>query len=224
MEAKELNLVGKVELRIALAESDAKLESILNTYLPPLLLKLASEHVTVRNKVISICQHVNTRIRALNILLPVAALLKQYKENVNPLIRHFDLLYIQQGLPRLSVSERLELLPTLVKGIHKNFQESARHTSSLFNMLLKLLNSMTFPPRGSAEDLAFRDTLGFVEGKEDARFIASWIGKLILFSPNPSSKRLPGLTTEECNFLQLYDKKDTWLPAVAGGMNIVDTK
>ncbi|KAL8755147.1 MAG: hypothetical protein Q9199_003851 [Rusavskia elegans] len=224
MEAKELNLVGKVELRIALAESDAKLESILNTYLPPLLLKLASEHVNVRNKVISICQHVNTRIQALNIVLPVAALLKQYKENVNPLIRHFDLLYIQQGLPRLSVSERLELLPTLVKGIHKNFQESARHTSSLFNMLLKLLNSMTFPPRGSAEDLAFRDTLGFVEGKEDARFIANWIGKLILFSPNPSRKRLPGLTTEECNFLQLYDKKDTWLPAVAGGMNIVDTK
>ncbi|KAL8848795.1 MAG: hypothetical protein Q9221_006173 [Calogaya cf. arnoldii] len=224
MEAKELNLVGKVELRIALAESDAKLESILNTYLPPLLLKLASEYLDVRNKVISICQHVNTRIKAPNIILPVAALLKQYKENVNPLIRHFDLLYIQQGLPRLSVSERLELLPTLVKGIHKNFQESARHTSSLFNMLLKILNFMNFPPRGSAEDLALRDSLGLVEEIEDARFIASWIGKLILFSPNPSNKRLPGLTADECNFLQLYDKKDTWLPAVAGGMNIVDTK
>lgn len=50
-EAKELNLVGKVELRIALAESDVKLQSILNTYLPPLLLKLASEFVSVRNKV-----------------------------------------------------------------------------------------------------------------------------------------------------------------------------
>ena len=49
-EAKELNLVGKVELRIALADSDAKLEAILKTYLPPLLLKLASEHVSVRNK------------------------------------------------------------------------------------------------------------------------------------------------------------------------------
>lgn len=50
-EARELNLVGKVELRIALAESDSKLETILKTYLPPLLLKLASEHITVRNKV-----------------------------------------------------------------------------------------------------------------------------------------------------------------------------
>ena len=50
-EAKELSLVGKVEMRIALADSDAKLESLLNTYLAPLLLKLASEHVNVRNKV-----------------------------------------------------------------------------------------------------------------------------------------------------------------------------
>lgn len=50
-EARELSLVGKVELRIALAESDAKLQSTLNTYLPPLLLKLASDFVSVRNKV-----------------------------------------------------------------------------------------------------------------------------------------------------------------------------
>ena len=49
-EQKELALVSKVELRIALSDSDAKLEAILNTYLPPLLLKLASEHAAVRNK------------------------------------------------------------------------------------------------------------------------------------------------------------------------------
>ena len=50
-EAKELGLVGKVELRIALTDSDIKLESLLRTYLPPLLLKLASDYVSVRNKV-----------------------------------------------------------------------------------------------------------------------------------------------------------------------------
>ena len=50
-EEKELGLVGKVELRIAIAASDQKLEAILNTYLAPLLLKLASEFAAVRNKV-----------------------------------------------------------------------------------------------------------------------------------------------------------------------------
>jgi len=50
-EARELSLINKVELRIALADSDLKLEAVLKTYLAPLLLKLASEHVGVRNKV-----------------------------------------------------------------------------------------------------------------------------------------------------------------------------
>jgi hypothetical protein len=47
---RELELVGKVEMRIALAK-DEKLESILKVYLPPLLLKLGSDYEAVRNKV-----------------------------------------------------------------------------------------------------------------------------------------------------------------------------
>ena len=50
-EAKELKLIEKVEFRIAFTESDTKLQSTLGTYLAPLLLKLGSEHVSVRNKV-----------------------------------------------------------------------------------------------------------------------------------------------------------------------------
>ena len=50
-EARELALVGKVEMRIALADSDKKLEDLLKLYLTPLLLKLGSDSVAVRNKV-----------------------------------------------------------------------------------------------------------------------------------------------------------------------------
>lgn len=53
-EARELSLVGKVEMRIALA-NDASLSKTLNTYLAPLLLKLASDSVNVRNKVSREC-------------------------------------------------------------------------------------------------------------------------------------------------------------------------
>jgi len=49
-EARELALVDKVEMKIALTK-DEKLESVLKVYLPPLLLKLGSDHVAVRNKV-----------------------------------------------------------------------------------------------------------------------------------------------------------------------------
>jgi proteasome component ECM29 len=50
-----------------------------------------------------------SNIYASSLKLPVAALLKQYKEHQNALIRHFDLLYMQQGLERLppSVCRRL---------------------------------------------------------------------------------------------------------------------
>ena len=40
---------------------------------------------------------------ASSIKLPVASLLKQYKDTHNALTRHFDLLYIQQGVDRLPV-------------------------------------------------------------------------------------------------------------------------
>lgn len=49
-EGRELELCGKVEMRIALAKDD-KLEGLLKTYLSPLLLKLGSEYPAVRNKV-----------------------------------------------------------------------------------------------------------------------------------------------------------------------------
>lgn len=63
-EARELELVKKVELRIALTENDSKLETLLGTYLAPLLLKLESEHASVRDKVIGVVQHVNVRLQS----------------------------------------------------------------------------------------------------------------------------------------------------------------
>lgn len=50
-ESKELRLINNVELKIALADTDEKLQRLLGLYLPPLILKLASPHASVRNKV-----------------------------------------------------------------------------------------------------------------------------------------------------------------------------
>jgi proteasome component ECM29 len=50
-EERELSLLNKVELRIALAETDDKLQGLLKTYLVPVLVKLTSPHLKVRNKV-----------------------------------------------------------------------------------------------------------------------------------------------------------------------------
>ncbi|MCJ1386964.1 proteasome component M29 [Xylographa soralifera] len=218
-EAKELALVGKVELRIALTDSDAKLQSMLNTYLAPLLLKLASDHVSVRNK----------RIARPSIKLPVAALVKQYKDCHNAIVRHFDLLYIQQGIDRLPVQERLDLLPTLMHGLANNFEESPTHTASLFNVILKLLHHLVLPLRGSTEDVDLRLGLGLAERVLDAEFVASWLGKVILFTTSVSgTKSCPGLSAEDCDFLKLFGKNDIWTLAgpsnSSSGMNLTETK
>lgn len=145
-EARELSLISKVELRIALADTDAKLESLLGTYLPPLLLKLGADSHTVRSKVISVCQHINTRVKAPAIKLPVAALLKQFKEQKTQLIRHFDLIYLQQGIDRLGSDARVEILVPLLQGISE-IGTSANQGAVVFNLVLRLLPLLKLPPK-----------------------------------------------------------------------------
>ncbi|KAF2730427.1 ARM repeat-containing protein [Polyplosphaeria fusca] len=229
-EERELALIGKVELRIALAETDKKLEDLLKTYLAPLLLKLASESVTVRNKIITICQHVNTRIKPQEIKLPVAALLKQFKEHGDvPLIRHFDILYFQQGITRIPVNERLELLPILIHGIASDYSKSALHASQLFHLTLRLLTQFKLPLRGSKEDDDLRSTLG-LQG-DDAAFLSHWFSKLLLLTLGRqtsasagSSPRCPGLSADEYKFLTLQGKPDAWDPSVDAGLNLTESK
>lgn len=217
-EQRELSLVGKVEMRIALADSDPKLESTLKTYLAPLLLKLASEHQSVRNKVVTVCQHVNTRVKPQSIQLPVAALVKQFKEQESLMMRHFDLLYIQQGVNRLPSSEKTELLPVVVKDMAR----SGSHGSQIFNLLLRLLEFFTLPFRGSKEDLELRNRLG--ASVEDVVYLASWISKLLLFAPQKGANpKCPGLTPNDYAFLSLQGKEDVW-NASTGGLNLLRTK
>ncbi|KAK3647069.1 proteasome component M29 [Elasticomyces elasticus] len=217
-EQRELALIDKVELRIALADSDTKLEAILKTYLAPLLLKLGSEHVSVRNKLISICQHVSTRIKPQSIQLPVAALVKQFKEQESPLVRHFDLLYIQQGVDRLPATGKAELLPVVVGGISKSGSQGPQ----VFNLLLRLLEYFTLPLRGSKEDVAMREQFAVTD--KDTAYLASWLGKFILFTPQKgTTTTCPGLNAEEYAFINLQGKENPWSPS-AGGLNLLRTK
>ncbi|KJX97621.1 proteasome component ECM29 like protein [Zymoseptoria brevis] len=217
-EQRELALIGKVEMRIALADTDTKLESLLNTYLAPVLLKLASEHNSVRQKVIAICQHVNTRIQPQSIQLPVAALVKQFKEQKNTMIRHFDLLYIQQGVVRLSKAYKAELLPVVVSGI----AQSGTQMGQIFYLFLRLLESFPLPPRGSKEDLEMRTKMDLSE--EDATFLSTQLGNFMLFAlQKGASKVCPGLTPDEYSFFGMDGKEGAWNPA-AGGLNLLQTK
>lgn len=66
-------------MRIGAAESDEQLETAINKFLIPVLLKLSSPNEGVRKKVMELLVHVNKRIkRRPTVLLPVEALLTHY--------------------------------------------------------------------------------------------------------------------------------------------------
>jgi proteasome component ECM29 len=51
-EKRELELLDKIDFRIlGVASNEAKLTALLGTYLCPIILKVASEHKSVRDKV-----------------------------------------------------------------------------------------------------------------------------------------------------------------------------
>lgn len=165
-----------------------------------------------------------------DISLPVGALLKQYKENADvALIRHFDILYIQLGISRLSVSERLDLLPILLQGIANDYEKSTQHASQLFHLILRLLVHFKLPLRGSKDDDELRTTLGL--GDEDAAFLSKWFGKLLLLqiiqpsTPEAAaSLRSPGLSVEDYKFLTQQGRPDAWDPRSDAGLNLTESK
>ncbi|PWY76365.1 proteasome component [Aspergillus sclerotioniger CBS 115572] len=222
-EARELSLISKVELRIALADTDAKLEPLLNTYLAPLLLKLGSENLAVRNKVIAVCQHVNTRVQAPSIKLPVAALLKQFKEQKSQLIRHFDLIYIQQSIDRLGSDARVEVLLPLLQGISE-IGTFGNQAAVVFNLVLRLLPLLKLPPKDSDDDVHLKSRLGLSD--RDTRFLSAWFEKLLLLFPaDKSSPTCPGLSPADYIFLNKgAPVNETWNPSSQGGLNLTETK
>lgn len=150
-------------------------------------------------------------------MLPVQKLLDQYHSPVlapgldSTLVLSFSLMYVQLGLPNLSIIEQTALLPTIVKDIAK---ASPRNASTIFGILLKILAQWTPPERGSTAADQLRSTLGFDVRPQDARFLAEAFTNLFLLdltpllqnntavtADKPLSCRSPGLGFEQYEFL-----------------------
>ncbi len=117
------------------------------------------------------------------------------------------------------------LLPTILHGLAKDAGKPT--CATLLNLFLRLLPQLQIPLRGSKEDAELREQLGLNEHTEDARFIASWFGKLMLLTvvrTKATGVTCPGLTVQEYEFLTLNGKQETWDPSVDEGLNLTQTK
>lgn len=205
MAERELDLVNKVDLRIALADSDAQLESLLGLYLTPLLLKLASPHAQVRQAVFKTIQNVFPRITASRSLqLPIEALLKQVKEPQVPLnadpaqVRLYSLLFLSKGVERLSPAAKSALVPEIIAGIS---QVSTPVAARLFSLLVKLLEAWKAPERDSPEHETIHDLLFAAEPRDEA-YLANTIAKFFMLQPNAGAVPIqaPGLSVTDSSY------------------------
>ncbi|KAG5940270.1 hypothetical protein E4U53_007617 [Claviceps sorghi] len=182
-EQRELQLVESVEFKIlSVANKEDKLHQLLQRYLAPLILKAASEHASVRARIIQILARLKTFIQSPDtdfglqpsrIVLPVKALLQQYKSNDSVVIKQLDLSFVMHSLDRLEVDDRRELIPSALAGFAKD--EGQPRAATMFNIILRLLLDVRIPPRGSTEDAAFRSSLGLTDDA-DAQFLARALG------------------------------------------------
>ncbi|KAG0093814.1 hypothetical protein BGZ92_001559 [Podila epicladia] len=175
MADNDLKLLDNVELRFALADSDAQLEKTLNTFLCPVLLKLASPTEAVRSKVVGILTHVNKRVRPKPaIQLPVASLLQQFTTNPSVMVKNFTLIYIEMGFERIPLEEKTVALPQLIKGISKR---PAAQQTTLIHLVLPTLALI----KQHNEDNTTSDPYDFINNPQDAVCVLSRFQDVLLY-------------------------------------------
>ncbi|XP_020604939.1 proteasome-associated protein ECM29 homolog [Orbicella faveolata] len=140
----ELELLERVFLRVASAETDDQLEKTVKTFLCPLLLKVASPHQEVKNKVMTLLTHLNKRLKSRpKIQLPVDSLLLQYQDvSIPAFVANFAILYLRMGFPRLPPETQMELAPLLIKCIQDKPQPQQ---DCLLQLVLPVLGQMKIP-------------------------------------------------------------------------------
>ncbi|KAI9179152.1 proteasome component M29 [Blastocladiella emersonii ATCC 22665] len=168
--AAELELVERVELRFALASTDAQLAAAVNTFLVPLLQKLASPNAAaVQPNVLALLSHINTRLRAAaSVTLPTPAIVALLGAPATPaVVRNFALVYLEMAIDRTpAAADRATLVPSLLAAVASFGPTPLPVTSPalprpyqlLVVQLLACIHAMQLPPVNS-DAVAVRDAI-----------------------------------------------------------------
>ena len=143
-----------------------------------------------------------------SVVLPVEALLAQYKSAESSVVRQLDIAFIEHSIFRIEDFQRAKYVPEILKGISR---DGASPTGPLiFGILLALLQEYQIPPRGTSQDDIWRDKMGLSD-KQDALFVVQWLSKVLLLKlPSASSPSMelllrqnPSLNQPDLEFLRV---------------------
>ncbi|KAI0176503.1 proteasome component [Hypoxylon sp. FL1284] len=231
-EATDLRLVSSIRYKLASVSGDEKkLSDALHSQLVPLLGKAGSQHKAVRDSVFQAFASVSNFIKPVGVILPVAALIDQYKNTRSPVVRQLDLSIIRQGILRLDDLKRQELIPQVLQGISKD--TSSPSAAGFFNIFFRLLSTLKIPGRGSKQDVEFRESIGLSD-PADAGYVSKWLGKLFLLRQDlalAAGEELEklllaspsGLSREDVTFLT-NSNPATWKPGNPASLSLPTCK
>ncbi|KAK8020878.1 proteasome component [Apiospora arundinis] len=232
-EASGLKTVSSIRYRIANVSTDeTKLSQALESQLVPLLEHASSQHKSVRDAAFQAYISVTKLIQPPSVILPVAALLRQYKTTRSPVVKQLDLGLVKKGLARLDQHKRRSLLPVVTSSISNEPNQAG--SAGIFIILLRLLLEIQIPLRGSKEDTELREDIG-LSSASDAQYVSRWLGKLFLLrqdmAVSPSGTDLDqvlaasptGLKPDEVNFLRASDLK-TWDHREPGSLSLPECR
>ncbi|SCU93412.1 LADA_0G02960g1_1 [Lachancea dasiensis] len=207
-EIQELQLLEKADLRFVLAPDENALEQNLDVFFPAVLLKLGSEHATVRQLVFQIIKNVMGRITSLkSVKLPVAKLVAQSKTGTmeSPAISQYSLLFAARGVERMSVPEISALVPEMIVGFSM-LPEALK--PRMFSIFCKLLLRWDSPQKDSQAEEAVRKVLD-VGSIDDKKSLLEKFTTFFFLNPVkvdaqtksiPRGYSCPGITVSEVEF------------------------
>ena len=127
---QKIVLLDKVFFKILASETDMDFEDNLRTFLPKLLIKLATSEEMVRKKIMEIFVHINKRIKSRpNVLLPLDELLNMFNDpayaNLS-FFANFSLIYIKLSFPRLANKDKASMVERLLSSLEEIGRASCR--------------------------------------------------------------------------------------------------
>ncbi|KAI8639177.1 proteasome stabiliser-domain-containing protein [Parasitella parasitica] len=119
--SNEIQLLENVQFKLAICNTDEDLEKTIKTFLPPVLLKLASTSTETKGKVVEILSHISKRVKTNdNVKLPFDTLLSQFTNpSVPTSVKNVTLIYLGMAASRLSPEETAHHVPELLRNISK---------------------------------------------------------------------------------------------------------
>jgi len=148
--AEEVAQLDNVLLRLAMIESDERLQTVLAGSLPLILNMLSSQHGATKKKVMEVLGHINKRTAGGKVALPLPALVQQYlDEQVGAFQKNFTLIYIKQAFSRASSADQVAAARVLLSGIAGR---PAVHQNVVYSIGIAALPAIPLPATMSEPD------------------------------------------------------------------------